>query len=193
MGRSGCSGNSVIDNSAPSFARCPVPASAILYPTRGLAKMCLESTASSPSLRRSRFTTLRTGQSSPTRSAYHTANFSPGSRSMETRPDAFTFWASSIPPSRSAGTGIGMGEAAQFIRDLHQEIRFFRLTDNFNHKPVLALADILAAFHEGKHFTAPFNGETVDDAFGRIAVGNGSVRYQHYSVQSLAQQPVLRG
>ena len=65
MGRSGCSGNSVIDNSAPSFARCPVPAAAIRYPTLGSVMMYLELVAESPSLRRSRFTTSRSSQPSP--------------------------------------------------------------------------------------------------------------------------------
>ena len=86
-----------------------------------------------------------------------------------------------------------MGEASKFICDFHQELRLFRLANDFHYEPVFSLTCKLTALHEGNPFSTPLDGETVDDPFGRVAVDNRPVGHQAYRVQSLLEQTALRG
>ena len=70
-----------------------------------------------------------------------------------------------------------MGKAAKFICDFHQKVHLFRLAYDFHYEPVFSLTFEFTALCEGNQITPRHKGETVDDFFRWIPVGNRPMKH----------------
>ncbi len=86
-----------------------------------------------------------------------------------------------------------MGKAAKLNCDFHQKFCLFRLAYDFHYEPVFSLTFEFTALCEGNQITPRHKGETVDDIFRWITVGNRPMKHGDYRVQSSFGQIALRG
>ncbi len=70
-----------------------------------------------------------------------------------------------------------MGKAAKLICDFHQEFRLFRLAYDLHYEPAFSLPFEFTALCEGNQITLPLKGETADDFFRWITVGNRPMKH----------------